>query len=380
VCQFLDICVDFSFNFLFSFCIKTLEVYLYDRNANMRLDICSKIYFFVLTFFSPDLRVEEMAETAVEFRKCANVKSKSHPDSQCKYTAIHGDFCARHWKRPHRYAALAELRNSYVTRKCIQSVRRIQLWWRRSLPSLLFKHQGPSINLYTLSQNTTEVYSMESIEKIPRLFFFSYADSQKTIWSFDIRSLSHILAEGKALENPYTREPFTQQTLQKVRERITYLRKRKYPVLYLQGDNLSQEQEWNQRVLDVFMKLEALGYSAACSWFHSLTIDHQKQFYKMMFELWNWRLDLSSAEKELIVPGHMKSQTKLFRWQPEIVASKNHNLRWWQKHNLWLIQTFIEKSQDKGKNALGAVYIMMGTVHVSDDAAEAYPWIVDTMS
>jgi hypothetical protein len=76
----------------------------------------------------------------------------------------------------------------------------------------------------------------------------------------------------------------------------------------------------------------------------------------------------------------MKSQTKLFRWQPEVVASKNHNLRWWQKHNLWLIQTFIEKSQDKGKNSLGAVYIMMGLVYVSDEAAEAYPWIVDTMS
>ena len=380
VCQFLDIRVDFSFNFLFLFSLKSLEVYIYDRNANMRLDICSKIYFYVHYIFSTPLRVEEMGEIAVEFRKCANIKSKNHPDSPCKSTAVHGDFCARHWKRPHRYVALTELRNTYITRKFHQAVRQIQDWWRRSLPSLRYRQQGPSMNLYTLSQNTTEVYSMEPLEKIPRLFFFSYSDSHKNIWSFDIRSLSHILAEGKALENPYTREAFTQKTLQKVRERVAYLRKRKYPVLYLQGDNLSQEQEWNQRVLDVFMKLESLGYSAACSWFHSLTVVHHNNFYKMMFELWNWRLGLSSAEKELIVPGHMKSQTKLFRWQPEVVASKNHNLRWWQKHNLWLIQTFIEKSQDKGKNALGAVYIMMGIVHVSDEAAEAYPWIVDTMS
>ena len=98
-----------------------------------------------------------------------------------------------------------------------------------------------------------------------------------------------------------------------------------------------------------------------------------------MFELWNWRLGLSAPEKELIVPGHMKA-TKLFKWQPEIIGAAPHNLRWWQKHNLWLIQTFIEKSQDKSKNALGAVYIMMGLVHASDEAAEAYPWIVDTMS
>lgn len=346
----------------------------------MRLDICTKFYFYVTWLFSPPLRVEEMAETALEFRKCANVRSKTHPDSPCKSIAIHGDFCARHWKRPHRYVALTELRNTSVTRSYIQAVKRIQAWWRLAFPSSLYRHQGPAIHLQSLSQNSTEVYSMEAIEKIPKLFFFSYADEKKTIWSFDIRSLSHSLAQGKALENPYTREPFAQRTLQRVRERIAYLRKRKYPVLYLQGDNLSQEQEWNQRVLDIFMKLEALGYSAACSWFNSMDLDDHKNFYKILHELWFWRLGLSPAEKELIVPGHLKSATKLFRWQPEVVTQAAHNLRWWQKHNLWLIQTFIEKSPDKSKNALAAVYMMMGLVYVSEDAAEAYPWIVDTMA
>ena len=345
----------------------------------MRLQICSYFYFYVQWLFNTPLRVEEMAEVALEFRKCANVKSKTHPDSPCKSIAVHGDFCARHWKRPHRYVALAELRNTYVTRFYLQAARRIQSWWRRSLPFLLYKNQGPATNLQTISQNTTEVYSMEPINKIPKLFFFSYADNQKNIWSFDIRSLSHILAQGRVLENPYTREPFIAETIQKVRERIAYLRKRKYPVLYLQGDNLSQDQEWNQRVLDVFMKLEALGYSAACSWYHSLTLKDHMDFYTMMYELWNWKIGLSAAEKELIVPGHMKAP-KLFRWIPELVNLAGHNLRWWQKHNLWLIQTFIEKSSDKSKNALGAVYIIMGLVHVSEEASEAYPWIVDTIS
>ena len=82
----------------------------------MRIQICSDFYFYVQWLFSPPLRVEEMAETAVEFRKCANIKSKTHPDSPCKSIAVHGDFCARHWKRPHRYVALAELRNTYETR------------------------------------------------------------------------------------------------------------------------------------------------------------------------------------------------------------------------------------------------------------------------
>jgi len=214
---------------------------------------------------------------------------------------------------------------------------------------------------------------MESLNRIPKPFFFSYSDTKKTIWSFDVRSLSHMLAEGKALENPYTRELFSSNTVQKVRERIAYLRKRKYPVLYLQGDNLSQEQEWNQRVLDVFMKLEALGYLAACSWFHTLTIVDHINFYKTMHELWNFRIGLTSEERELIVPG----STKLFRWAPD--ALTEHNLRWWQKQNLSIIHTLITKSRDKTKNALGAVYTMMGLVQVSEDASEAYPWIQETL-
>jgi hypothetical protein len=107
------------------------------------------------------------AADQVEFRKCANVKSKTHPDSPCKNTATNGDFCARHWKRPHRYVALTESRNTYVTRFCLQAIRRIQTWWRRSLPTLSYKRQGPAVNSYTLSQNTTEVYSMEPLEKVP---------------------------------------------------------------------------------------------------------------------------------------------------------------------------------------------------------------------
>jgi hypothetical protein len=64
---------------------------------------------------------------------------------------------------------------------------------------------------------------------------------------------------------------------------------------------------------------------------------------------------------------------------PEGTEGLTHNLRWWQKHNLGLIQSFIEKSTDKTKNSLGALYVIMGLVHVSEEAAEAYPWIAETL-
>lgn len=322
-------------------------------------------------------------ESTLEFRKCANIKSKKHPDSPCQSVATNGDFCARHWKRPHRYVALTESRNTYVTRYCLQKLRQIQKWWRVVSPRHLYLAQGPAVHDLSLAQNSTEVYSMEAVERIPKVFFFSYADTTKKIWVFDIRSLSHIMAQGKQPENPYTREPLQTGPLQRLRERIGYLRKRKYPVMYLQGESLSQEQEWNQRVLDVFMKLESLGYLAACSWFNALTIADHKNLYRALYQLWGWRLGLSAAEKESIVPGHAKAATKLFRWPPEsldtLVHTLDHTLKWWQKQSLSLINSFIDRSEDKTKRGLGALYVIMGLVHVSEEASEAYPWIADTL-
>ena len=326
-----------------------------------------------------------MEETTAEspFRKCANVKSKRHPDVQCPNIAMDGDFCAKHCKRPHRYVASPELRIPYATRQYGQSVRKIQGWWRLRYPLLAVRKQGPALFTRSLAQNETEVYSMGSIHKIPKLYFFSYKDAQKHIWAFDIRSLSHSLNEGRGLTNPYTRESFPQPSMQKVRERIAFLRKRKYPILYLTAnttEQLTPEQIWNQKVLDIFMKLEALGYSAACAWFNGLTLEDHQDFYRGVFELWDFRLGLSSMEKESIVPSHARGQQRLFRNIPDVLVRENHNLKWWQKQNLGLITNLITRSVDKTRQALGATYVIMGLVQVSDEAAEAYPWVSETVN
>ncbi len=279
--------------------------------------------------------------------------------------------------------ASPELRIPYATRQYGISVRKIQKWWRVLYAFSSLRKQGPALFVRALAQNETEVYSMEPILKIPKLYFFSYKDQQNHIWAFDVRSLSHSLNEGRGLTNPYTREPFPQIIMQKVRERISFLRKRKYPILYLSTnttDTLTPEQIWNQKVLDIFMKLEALGYSAACAWFNSLTLEEHQDFYKGVFELWDWRLGLSSLEKESIVPSHARGQQRLFRNQPDILVRENHNLKWWQKQNLGLITNLITRSADKTRQALGATYVIMGLVQVSDDAAEAYPWVAETVN
>ena len=315
-----------------------------------------------------------------KFRKCANIKSQKQRGSPCTLTATHGDFCSRHYKHPNRFLGVKSSKEEKIyTRTDHQAARQLQMFWRRWSALARYKRQGPASNELSISQNSTEVYSLEPLTTIPQVFFFSFTDEKKHIWAFDIRSLSHLLTEGNEALNPYTRERIPSSTILKINKRMIWLRKRRYPTLYATGENLTQEQIWNQKVLDVFFKMEALGYRASCRWFDSMErIDHE-DFYQKLHRLWNITLHLTPAEKEAIVPGHASGEGTLFRVSPVRVQGHARDLRWWRRNNLNLMMTFMSRAPQKSQQALGALYILMILVQIVPEAAEAYPWILESV-
>ncbi len=223
------------------------------------------------------------------------------------------------------------------------------------------------------------MYSLDTLDSIPKSFFFSFADEHKNIWAFDIRSLSHLVTEGNEIVNPYTRVPIDSSTIQKIHQRIVWLRKRKFPILYATGENMTPDQIWNQKVLDVFFKMEALGYRASCRWFDDMTQAEHMTFYRRIHRLWFFQLGLTAFEKEAIVPGYNAGMSKLFRQTPDRLESQAHDLRWWRRSNLNLILEFLTRSPQKSQQGLGALYVIMALVQVVPEAAEAYPWVRETL-
>lgn len=319
-----------------------------------------------------------MAE--VQYRRCANIKSRAHSDVRCGSPATNGDFCGRHFKKPIRFFDRRndDQRNIF-TRSEASAIETLQRWWRRKASLRRWCTQGPAIHVRTLCQNSTEVYSLEPLQQIPQVFFFSYADSAKLIWGFDIRSLLQMLSQGQALQNPYTREKIDSKIVTKFRRRMDWLRKRKYALLYGLDETITPEQEWNHRVLDIFMKIEALGYLLSTSWFEDLSIEDQKKFYRTIYQLWYWRLGLTNAQRNEICPGHLSNSGRLFRQQPDEAERLHRDLKWWKKTNLSIISSLISRGSTKANRALGALYVVMGLVTASEQAAEAYPWIEETL-
>lgn len=314
-----------------------------------------------------------------KFRKCRNVKSRTNPDTQCPFLATQGDYCSRHFKNPRPFNVKIKVPESprAFTRADHASIKKIQQLWRRRAPFRRFCLQGPAMNAIDLATNSTELYSLEPINMIPPTYFISFSDESKAIWVFDIRTLVHSMGTGFPSQNPYNRGEFTGRAKDKIHRRIEWLRSRKYNILHVSTDTLTPAQAWNQAVLDIFLKIESLGYYVSCDWYHALnTMDHIN-FYKKLYDLWNWRLNITRAQKEIIVPGHMSGPTRIFRFDPSDVIDKGRT--WWEKQNLSLITSFVTRAQDKENKKLGAMYILMALVQVSPNAARALPWIVENL-
>jgi len=318
--------------------------------------------------------------SALEYRRCANIRSRAHSHVQCSSPATYGDFCGRHHKKPIRFFdRRGNAQRNIYTRSHTLAVTKLQTWWRLTGKLNQRKFQGPAIYCRDLAHNTTEVYSLDSIETIPQVFFFSFQDGHKLIWAFDIRSLLQLVSQGQGLQNPYTRDPMPQKAIQQFRTRVDWLRKRKYALLYGLEETITPEQEWNQRVLDTFMKIEALGYLLSTSWFQDLTLDGLQKFYRALYQLWYWRLGLSTQEKDEICPGHLQSTTRLFKHDPDEMIRIHKDAKWWKRNLLGILHSLVTRGTSKSLRGLGALYIVMGLVQVSEQAAEAYPWILESL-
>ena len=322
---------------------------------------------------SPLLSSMPSPDHDIFIRKCINIRSQARSDVQCALNATHGDFCHRHWKHPRRYVIPTEARTYNI-----KGIRKIQRAWRHYSKFIKLFHQGIGALNRDLSTNTSELYSLEPVKDVPALYYFSFVDGNHLVWAFDIRSLSQMLSMGTLRLNPYTRDPIGQHHVEKIVRRLSWLRARKYSILYPIGAELTADQLWSQRILEIFMKIESFGYHVSCDWFQKMSIDDHKEFYRTLYELWNQRLNLTAAEQERIVPGFSGAQ-KLFKFAPA-GAPARRSLNWWEKQTIGVMETLLHRSPDREQNKMGALYCIMGLVKVCDEAADGFPWLVEAMA
>jgi len=235
---------------------------------------------------------------------------------------------------------------------------------------------GPTLYLPELSHNDRDIYTFDTIAKIPFMYHFSFIDEKKHVWTFDMRFLLQLLQYGNQLKNPFSQELIHENVILRLQELSQILIKRKVAIVYIDTDVLTPEQIWNQKVLQVFLKFNSLGYGVNILWYENMNIEDHYIFYENLYELWKHSLQLTNEDRERIIPGHRSGRAPLFRWNPEDIKNKIHELKWWRKQNLALINTFLTRSSDRATQGCGALYILTAFAQTLPKVSETYPWLL----
>jgi hypothetical protein len=300
---------------------------------------------------------------------CINIKSKKFPTEQCSYPAKNGKFCSRHYKNP----ILFEIPK--ITKNEIIMAIKIQKAWRLHNGFRISRERSPAFFIRSICHNDTELASFETLNTIPRDYFFAINDKSR-IWGFDIRTLLVQYEESGKLENPYTKEICDSHIVELFRRHLDRLKRWKKPLHYEEISGLTQKQSWNLRVLDMCLQLDMLGYRIATHWFTDLTISQQKALYSHLFDAWNDN-SISDQLREVIVPGFSMGETQLFKWSPNKISMKT-DIDSVRRTNLNVMERLISSASQQSDKTLGAMYSVIALCNVSYRCNRAYPWLLDS--
>jgi hypothetical protein len=307
-------------------------------------------------------------------KSCHSIKSKKNPTERCVSKATHGDFCARHRKSKILWSAPPK-KKYVITKKQRTAIEKIYNFWVLHGRRKVRKTHGPATFVPEISQNDRDIFNLEPVTNISLMYHFSYKDSNSHVWTFDLRFLVQMLHYGNDLKNPYNQELLLPPVIKRLQTVSQKLIRHKIPVLYTDTNTLTPEQAWNQKVLDVFLKLNSMGYAANLLWFEAMNIRQHHNFYTSLYNLWTHNLGLTHAQKEVLIPAYDSGRAPLFRWTPEVIIGNNQELKWWRKNNLNLMNTFLTRGKDRAIQSTGALYILMALVQSSPGAAEAFHWL-----
>jgi hypothetical protein len=99
----------------------------------------------------------------------------------------------------------------------------IQRVWRGFYIRDWLKQCGPGVLKRSVCHNDEELVTIEEKDRVNPLDYFAFEENKKIYW-FDIKTISEICTTDLVPKNPYTREPLSIET----RQRLRKLRKLRY--------------------------------------------------------------------------------------------------------------------------------------------------------
>lgn len=239
---------------------------------------------------------------------------------------------------------------------------------------------GPAWLKRSLCMNSTDFLTFENIINISYNEFFSYkSDIDNSVWGFNIISFYNLFVKGgNDVFNPFTREKISFQLFDNIKQIVRYNKIFNTPInIVLNNDvqAISSKKRIELKCLELFQYIDELGNYTDIKWFTSLNRQLLIKFIRYLFDIWEYRAQLTSTVKIEICHPYGNP----FRYI-DYNYIEQYNYLLLQKCSLSIIEQFIKKGINRESCNLGASYVLCALTLVNDSAAEALPWLYQSVA
>ena len=256
---------------------------------------------------------------------------------------------------------------------------KIQRVFRGFIRRIYCKLKGPAYMDRTLCTNETDFYTLDDLSSVPDRQFISFCDADGFIYGFDVLSLYNlILKGGLTSENPYTRKPFPDNLINRIRFLIRLSIVLKEPIkirLDTETAHQTSKQRLDQRITGLFQDIDALGNYTDSTWFSTLSPIALVRYARELHDIWTYRAQLTQETKSRIAPPHGDP----FRGGLVQLRSPDVTPAVLKKSVLSIMENLVRSGIDRDSKVLGSYYVLAALTLVSQPAAEALPWLFESV-
>ena len=280
--------------------------------------------------------------------------------------------------------------------------------------------RGPASKDRSKCVNSTDFYTMDPLNEIAFIDFYSYADSEKFIYGFDLHSLvEYIKNSRRHIKNPYNRSNMEVE-LQNIRKlgRLNRINTACYvpppreiikpvkrdraltnmnrnsapsphrnipsnPHIPAEYDSLSmirlirerRSKTIEDRIRLLFMDIDQLGNYTQMNWLSELQLRDFNRFFRILKDIWNYRAQLSYATKVRVCP----------LWDPFMILMQSGvqlaslDRDQWCSLTVSIMEDMICTGIDVEYRTLGAFHVLSALTVVSHPARVAMPWLYESL-
>ena len=299
--------------------------------------------------------------------------------------------------------------------KCTKTII-IQRSFRGFIVRKSFCLRGEAFKQRGICVNDTDFYTLEPLKDIEFELFFSYKDKQNFHYGFNITSLIQFMKnKTREISNPYNRESISNTTIKdmfslykKIHLLFPYiLETDEIPVPNVPNvpiqrpiqqslnrntniinyTNINQIQEVQNkitairekaiplRINELFMEIDQLGNYTDSAWFSQLAVREYVRLYRTLYDIWNYRAQLSyDIKHKICIIGN--PFINIFN---ERIYYNDVSLVRMQEACLVVFENLVYCGVDTEHRKIGTMHALSALTMVSINARNTMPWLYESL-